>query len=139
MLLTAERLQQMADVWPARVIHVGPRGKEGDGQDKFWPQSRGDPSDPHYYLKAPIMNGSVVWLYPQDVAGFIRDRFLKLPRNVSIVLVTGLADCGAPLELFTGGLRFEHPPQFVFKDDITTAARVANMLEVNWCFTRTRG
>ena len=107
----------------ANPINVGPRGKEGDGQNRFWPQKRGNPQDERYFWRNEgafkahndSSKPTVVFLLPADVAAFIKDVFNDLPASARVTLITGKADCGAPLEHFTGGLRFDHTHQFVFK------------------------
>ena len=143
LLMTVERAMHFADVWPSDPIHVGTRGKDGDGQQRYWPQKRGNPKDAQYFWRKKSFfvnsfNASsfsskrpvIVFLLPADVAAFIRNVFMALPSTARVILITGKADCGAPLELFTGGLRYEHPPHFVFNDGKrTTESRLRSMID----------
>ena len=49
------------------------------------------------------MQSGPVYVSPCDAADFVREVFLRLPPNASVVLVTGNEDVGVPRELWGAG------------------------------------
>jgi hypothetical protein len=53
-----------------------------------------------YFMKKKISSGDAVYVATPDLPFFITNRFLSLPQETRIILVTGSEDIGAPVEIF---------------------------------------
>lgn len=60
----------------------------------------GSTSDKHYLYHATIQHRSIVYTVISDMHIFL-EKFLRLPHDARVVLVTGSEDIGAPVEVFT--------------------------------------